>query len=83
METIQLLLILVILICTILYIFLSYQAWKSKNKNLRRHQKILMLDGWWIFNRDYLEEGNNSLLVKGRTVFILILISGITLLVIS
>jgi hypothetical protein len=57
-------------------------VWQTKSDDLRRFQKILILDGWWIFNSAYVSDNNKHLITKGRILFSIVLISGISLMVV-
>ena len=83
METVTLLLAIVIFLCSCVYGVLTYHVWKSKSLELKRLQKLLILDGWWIFNSAYVSADNKHLIVKGRILFLIVLISGITLMVLA
>ena len=83
MELIVNLLALTIFICACIYGYLTYQVWQSKEHNLNRLQKLLILDGWWIFNTSYVNTENKHLITKGRVLFAVMLISGVTIMVIA
>lgn len=83
MDLITNLLALTIFICACIYGYLTYQIWQSKSHDLNRLQKLLILDGWWIFNSSYVSDENKHLIAKGRILFSIALISGITLMVVA
>lgn len=74
---------LTIFICSCAYGLLTYRVWQTKSDELKRFQKLLILDGWWIFNSSYVSDDNKHLIVKGRVLFTIVLISGITLMVVA
>ncbi len=83
MEMIVNLLASIIFICACFYGYLTYQVWRSKDHELKRFQKSLILDGWWIFNPSYVKAENKHLITKGRALFSVMLISGIAIMVIA
>lgn len=82
MEVIVTILALTIFICSCAYGLLTYRVWQTKSHDLKRLQKLLILDGWWIFNSSYVSDENKNLIVKGRILFSIVLISVITLMVV-
>ena len=83
MDLIANFLALIIFIFACIYGYLTYIIWQSKSHDLNRLQKLLILDGWWIFNSSYVSDEYKHLVVKGRLLFSIVLISAITLMVVA
>ena len=83
MESHVNLLFISIFICACIYYFLTFQAWQSKKANLNRFQKLLVLNGWWVFNSAYLNNGSENLIKKGRVIFYIMFTLIITTMVIT
>ena len=83
MELIANILLIVLFICTGIYGYLTYQVWQLKKHDLKRFQKLVILDGWWIFNSKYINDNDKHLIFKGRLIFIITLITGIIFMVIA
>ena len=48
------------------YLILTMKAWKVKNDNIQRKDKLFFIQGYWPFMRKSLKDGNEELITSGK-----------------